>query len=392
MNKVIVAHHYWARVGGGELVVAATANSFERMGKEPVLVSTFYFDPAKYREWFGIDLTKYKVVSSNIKLGAFGLYSRLVTWIPVRRAIKSYNPEALFIDSSNYKPLVKKKRNYKLIEYIHFPLEAYPKFQDPAITERYSKFPLNVYWWGYLKIMKLVLRSNPFKTADLVLANSSWTAEVVKWLYGEKPLVLNPPIAPNVEIVSSPPGFEQRKQQIVMLGRFSEEKRYHWVISEIMPRLIKDLPNVSLKIIGGVGTKTSRTYFDKLNAMISRLSLQKNVELIPNAQRNLINHVMDSSRAFFHAMINEHWGISVMEAMARGLPAVTHRSGGTWTDILENGKYGLGYENPEESSENLLKLLTDEKVWKTYSVPQRASEFTLDKYYSRFADLTRGIF
>ncbi len=236
MSRVLVAHHYWARVGGGELVVAATANVLERMGREPILVSTFSFDPAKYRDWFGIDLTRYRVVSSGIKLGAFGLYSRLIMWLPVKYAINRYRPDAVFIDNENYAPLLKGKRDYKLLEYIHFPFWGYILLKDPTIPERYSRFPLNVYWWSYMKLLNYVIRKNPFESADLVLANSSWTADVVKQLYGERPEVLNPPIAPNVGIVSSPRPFEERGMQAVMLGRFSEEKRYHWVISEVATR------------------------------------------------------------------------------------------------------------------------------------------------------------
>ncbi|MGC8568953.1 MAG: glycosyltransferase [Nitrososphaeria archaeon] len=391
MSRVLVAHHYWARVGGGELVAAATANVLERMGREPILVSTFSFDPAKYRDWFGIDLTRYRVVSSGIKLGAFGLYSRLIVWVPVRHAINRYRPDAVFIDNENYAPLLKRKRDYRLIEYIHFPFKGYLLLKDPTVTERYSRFPLNLYWWSYMKLLNLVIRKNPFESADLVLANSSWTADVVKQLYGERPEVLNPPIAPNVGIVSSPPPFEQRGMQAVMLGRFSEEKRYHWVISEIATRLARELPGAKIVIIGGVGTKTSKAYFERLQALIEKLSLKDRVELLPNAPRERINQVMDSSRVFLHAMINEHWGISVMEAMARGLPLVVHRSGGTWTDIIEYGRYGIGYESPEEAVEGVAKLMTDERAWRSYSVPRRALEFTIDRYHEKFSMLTKGL-
>ncbi|BBE42754.1 Glycosyltransferase [Conexivisphaera calida] len=387
MGKALVAHHYWARVGGGELVVAAVAVSLERMGKDPVLVSPFYFDPAKYTEWFGIDLTRYEVVRGRFKLNMFGLYSRLITWMPVKDALKSYRPEVVFIDSSNYAPLIKdRNRGFKLIEYIHFPLEAYQTMQDPAVMERYSRFPMNLYWWGYMKLMKRYIRPDPFESADLVLANSSWTADVVRQTYGEVPYVLNPPIPPNMEVVSFPRRFEERARQVTMLGRFSEEKRYHWVISELFPLLLKDVPDARLRIFGGIGGRTSRSYFERLSRMVSRLSLEGKVELIPNAPRSAINESMDSSRAFLHAMINEHWGIAVAEAMARGIPVVAHRSGGTWSDILARGAYGMGFESAEEASGALAKLLTDEEEWKRYSAPQRMMDFTIDKFHARFSE------
>ncbi|WP_148224717.1 glycosyltransferase family 4 protein [Vulcanisaeta moutnovskia] len=46
-----------------------------------------------------------------------------------------------------------------------------------------------------------------------------------------------------------------------MIGRFSFEKRNHWVVTELMPRLIKEVPDVKLDIIGGTGTIPSESYY-----------------------------------------------------------------------------------------------------------------------------------
>ncbi|MGB9705942.1 MAG: glycosyltransferase family 1 protein, partial [Pyrobaculum sp.] len=73
----VVAHHYWGSPGGGQLVCAATAWSLDAMGYRPVLTGTFKFDPAKYREWYGIDLAKYPAVTLPISARAFGLLARL---------------------------------------------------------------------------------------------------------------------------------------------------------------------------------------------------------------------------------------------------------------------------------------------------------------------------
>ncbi|MGC9107299.1 MAG: glycosyltransferase [Infirmifilum sp.] len=62
--------------------------------------------------------------------------------------------------------------------------------------------------------------------------------------------------------------------------------------------------------------------------------------------RTHINEAMDRARAFLHATINEHWGIAVAEAMARGLTPVVHKSGGAWTDLVKLGKYGMGISQP----------------------------------------------
>jgi glycosyltransferase involved in cell wall biosynthesis len=112
------------------------------------------------------------------------------------------------------------------------------------------------------------------------------------------------------------------------------------------------------------------------------LDAKADVYLVANAPRRLINEAMDRARVFLHATINEHWGIAVAEAMARGLPVVVHKSGGAWTDLAEEGRYGLGYETAEEAVAN---LLTDGRARSLLSqrLLARISGFTFKEYLER---------
>ena len=71
-----VVAHLWDRPGGGELVMAGVAAAAEKMGLTPVLTSLTRFDGSRYREWFGIDLSRYSAVSGRPSLKMLGLYMR----------------------------------------------------------------------------------------------------------------------------------------------------------------------------------------------------------------------------------------------------------------------------------------------------------------------------
>ena len=408
----IVAHHYWNRAGGGELVCAAAAMALEYAGFEPVLVSPIRIDVSRYPEWFGIDLSRYRKVDLGIELKAFGLYLRLLEGYVLSKAIRMSFPKLVFVDIATYKRALDALRQYgsRLIEYIHFPFEVWFRrdltlgidpTRDPYIAERYSRFPMNVYFKLFVKLLPRFMRENPFEVASLVLANSRWTAELVKRVYGEEPVVLNPPIPPNVEVVGEPNPFEAREDAVVMVGRFSEEKRYHWVIEEVLPRLRREVPSVKLYVLGSTGTKMSRAYYGRLVSLASRLGLkvsgelgtEADVYLVENAPRTTINEVMDRARIFLHATVNEHWGIAVAEAMARGLPVVVHRSGGTWSDLAGEGAYGLGYTTADEACEALARVITDPKLWSYYSrsSTEKAGGLTLGRFVERFVELLRGL-
>jgi glycosyltransferase involved in cell wall biosynthesis len=374
--RAIVAHHYWDSPGGGQLVSATTAKALADHGLDVALVGTMKFTTSKYIEWYGIDLSGLPTFTLPISIKSFGLWSRLYLWIPLKKAIKKHPPVIVFTDEPTYKKAISLKRNYKLVEYIHFPIEITidPKYkgtglaygEDPYITERYSKFPLNIYWKVYAKLYPIYARENPFQIADIVLTNSKWTADVIKLVFGEKPIVLNPPLPPNIDIIDKPKPFEERRPWVVMLGRFTHEKRYHWVVTEVLPKLQKEVPEARFIIFGGAATPSLQSYKEKVKYLASKAglkvseSLNSNAQLylVPNAPRSLINQVMDEAKAFFHATINEHWGIAVAEAMARGLIPVVHKSGGAWTDLVEEGRYGLGYETATEAVEALSKAIT----------------------------------
>ncbi|PLC63132.1 glycosyl transferase [Vulcanisaeta sp. EB80] len=421
MVRSIVAHRYWGSPGGGQLVCASAAVALDNVGLEPILTGTFKFDPGRYVDWYGIDISRFRVYTlMPINIKAFGLWTRLYMWRPAKKVLDNYDVKALFIDDETYKPLVRyRSRGLRIVEYIHFPLEVVvnPRFrgsglaygEDPYIMERYGRFPMNIYWSVFTRLLPRYLRENPFRDADLVLTNSRWTAGVVRMVYGEEPVVLNPPIPPNMTIVGSPKPLSDRLPLVVMLGRFSEEKRYHWVVTELMPRLVKEFPSAKLVIFGGATTRTQLGYVNRVAGLarnagfgvkvinegnvINELDEEHQVYLRLNAPRAEINEVMDKARAFLHSTINEHWGIAVAEAMARGLPVVVHRSGGAWSDLAMNGEVGLGYEGVDEAVEALAKLLTDEKAWGHYSGKSlgRVGEITFDKFVSRLSELVKRL-
>jgi glycosyltransferase involved in cell wall biosynthesis len=391
----IIGHHFWDRPGGGELVMASIAVGLEKDGYTPILTSLTKFDKKKYIEWFGIDISKYQDISLNIKVKILGLYMRLIVWIPIKKAIQRYKPAFTVIDMPTYKPIEKKTTIY---EYIHFPLDLTfnPRYrdlgfyytQDPYTAERYSKFPMNIYAEIFRRFYRLYARENPFYSAQKVLTNSRWTAGLVKKAFGEEPEVLNPPLPPTVQLDENPPGYDERERAVAMLGRFSQEKRYHWVLGKIAPRLAKEAPDTKIIIMGDASTPSSRLYYEQLLSQITKMNL-KNVVLLRSPSRQVIKETLKKSMLFLHATINEHWGIAVAEAMAHGTPPVVHKSGGAWTDLAEEGKTGLGYTNEEEAIEEITDTLSNRKKWRYYSQKsiEKAKELTFQNFIKKVQEI-----
>lgn len=395
--KVLVTHHYWDRPGGGELVAGAFTIAFNELGHYVELTATTRFCVPCYKDWFGMDLTKFKVHALPFKLRVFGIYLRALSWLPATWVIPKLKPDLVFMDFYQTKPILwlKRRFKYKTIEYIHFPFESVygPRKirswkDDPYLAERYGRFPWNLYLVGSLWLGERFNRGNPFEVHELVMANSRWTTDLVRQIHGEYPMVVNPPLPPNVSVIMEPKPFDERQNVVVMVGRFSNEKRYHWVVSEVMPRLIKEIPGVKLIIIGGTGTVPSENYFAKTIELTRKVGVIDSVVLMKNAPGDAKLNALDNAKVFLHATVNEHWGVAVAEAMARGLPVVVHKSGGAWSDLAMRGEVGLGYETVDEAVNAIAKLLTDDKEWalRSWKSTERVTELEFKMWIRHIKD------
>ena len=85
----------------------------------------------------------------------------------------------------------------------------------------------------------------------------------------------------------------------------------------------------------------------------------RNIVFLPNIPEKYKIKILSRAKIYLHPTKKEHFGISIIEAMASGLIPIVHKSGGPWEDILEKkqGLYGYTYENVEEATSLILYVL-----------------------------------
>ncbi len=92
---------------------------------------------------------------------------------------------------------------------------------------------------------------------------------------------------------------------------------------------------------------------------INRLGLQKNVFIIPPVYGREKNNLMNIADIFVHPARNEGFSLSVIEAMAVGLPIVITR-GFSASEAVKNGENGYLCSSEKEWEEKILLLITNE--------------------------------
>ena len=143
----------------------------------------------------------------------------------------------------------------------------------------------------------------------------------------------------NIHILSPPIDIETFRNVALMTKNYNETNDSILVISRIAPhkkienaiklaKILKDR-NVGkgMKIVGNLYYYFF-DYFSELKQMILDLGLTDYITFEINATLDKLISIIRESRIYFHPMVGEHFGMSVLEAMAAGLIPVVPNEGG----------------------------------------------------------------
>lgn len=143
---------------------------------------------------------------------------------------------------------------------------------------------------------------------------------------------------------------------ITSVARFSEEKGHEFFINSI--KLFKEMGRSANKevkfVLVGDGP-----LLDSIKDQASKFGLDKAV--IFTGFRRDIRNILKSSDLYVSHSKSEAFGISILEALAAGLPVISTNSGGSSEIINDDFKNGIliNYGDEEKLSESLTSLITN---------------------------------
>lgn len=118
------------------------------------------------------------------------------------------------------------------------------------------------------------------------------------------------------------PAYKRDQYDAVYMGRITENKGVFDLIS-VWFKVVKIIPTAKLAILGTGRRKVVRDFINT----IKEKNLEKNINYLGYIRGDKKYEIFKSSKIFvFLSKVNadESWGISLMEALACGLPAVTY--------------------------------------------------------------------
>ena len=249
--------------------------------------------------------------------------------------------------------------------YIHFPFFK----RIPTRANTISRLK-NLYYFPYGKYEKQAAK-NPRR---IIFANSKFTKAAIKETLDIEANLLYPPISR--QFLENGPSVAERhrKNTVVTVARIARGKNLL-----IIPYIAKLTKNISFSI---VGIYQSAEVLNSLRESIKRLGVSERVRIITNVSRNNLKQMLDRSKIFLHTSIGEHFGVSIVEAMARGCIPVVHDSGGPRETVPKHFRYA----SPEEASEKIKNAIEEWSPSQARKAIEIASRFNEESFSRRFLE------
>lgn len=307
----------------------------------------------------------------------------------------------IWIDSMGYAftyPAARMFGGCQVVAYVHYPSissdmigrvasreSSHNNASDVASSPLYTTLKL-IYYRCFAFIYSFVGSG-----AHIVMVNSSWTKGHIDSLWKIKSTVVYPPC--DTEAFKDFP-LRNRERVIVSVAQFRPEKG-HGLQLEAMEQLLKDHPEyrqkegsenpraVQLVMVGSARNSSDQARIEYLKAKAKELGISDNVTFVINAPFSELQSWLARSKIGLHAMLDEHFGIGVVEYMAAGLIPVAHNSAGPKMDIVcpyNNEPTGYLAKTPQEFADAIEKVLSaddsivDMQIRARDSVQERFSE------------------
>jgi glycosyltransferase involved in cell wall biosynthesis len=381
--KIAVVHHSLNIPGGAERLCLAVIEALIKDGHEVNLVTVEKTDWNQVKRNFGESVIprseKYlvtSILSKNLRNLPFSItyFASYVLQLMRAKSLKKYD-----LVFNAFGDVINSLAD---ITYVHFPLRAALRFsQVPAFTNNSIWRVVSPF---YDSLVSTLDKINP----GTLLTNSNFMKKVIENVLHRKSVVVYPPV--DVETFLTQNQKKREKTNIVAtIASFTPKRQL-----EQIPKIAENTKHAKF-VVMGKADNYSVTTLEKLKTLIDELQVEDRVKLLTNVPFKRFLDVLSKTKVYLHVMPYDHFGISVVEAMASGCVPIVHRSGGPWLDILDGqqGKYGFSYKSPVEAAVKINMLINEEKRRREISsrCVLRAHEFSKMNFMNRIIEVVNKV-
>ncbi|CAD5221306.1 unnamed protein product [Bursaphelenchus xylophilus] len=293
-------------------------------------------------------------------------------------ALLSLNPE-IFVETTGVPatlPVFRIFGGCTTVAYVHYPMitkdminrvASRKEMYNNAGTITKSLILTNLkllYYYGFSLLYYLC-----GLTTTKVLTNGTWTKEHLETLWPFESTICYPPVKINDFVQNQNKGekaLAEKRLNVVSLGQIRPEKNHRDQL-KTLSLLREEFPyhKICLKIIGSIRNEADQILADELRCFAEELELKEGTdfEFVHNAKFSEILELLQNSLCALHTMVDEHFGIAVVEMLAAGVLVVAHKSAGPLKDIIGSSDKPVGFlgETPEDYANHIKTIIESER-------------------------------
>jgi len=175
---------------------------------------------------------------------------------------------------------------------------------------------------------------------------------------------------------------DSKRFNLCCLGNIVENKNQAQIIEAL-----NELPdNVHLNLYG----KEDENYRFTLNNLVAKYSLQNRVHFLGYIKNQEIPNIMSHQKLFVLASKKEGLPVSILEALACGIPVLSSNSGGGSSYILDTENSGFIFTSTKDLVEKIKLMMINKELYKRLSLNAVANvkeRFSLQKEINAYKDL-----
>ena len=253
----------------------------------------------------------------------------------------------------------RKKRNQELSQFdLFFYVTDGSLFRSPA-----KKNILIIQSPAHIPNLSIVNRFKLFSWST-VICYSEFMAQIIRKRLGKKAYPLFVPISETFTKI--PP----KEKCILTVGRFFPQlhNKKQLEMVQIFSEMVKEgLKNTTLYVVGSIDPGGT-VYFEKVKKAAESLP----IKIIVNASKKELDALYSKAKIYWHAtgfgedLINypekaEHFGVTTIEAMAKGVVPVVFNAGGQ-PEIVKNSENGFLWNTKEELKTYTHQIMTNDTL------------------------------
>ena len=317
MARIAVLHNTLDFQGGADAVCLAACEAL-RADHEVTLFTISETAPADLAERFGVDVDGLRVRMPPGAVPLAAALSRVAPWAGPQLALRSVLLRRFFLSRHRGFDLAVSTANelslpLPSVQYVHYPQFNLDRLPD-ADAGRADRL------WS-----RLAGPSREDLADAVLLANSSWTADVVAEMYGARPAVLHPPVDP----IPCGRSWADREDGVVVVGRLAPDKRPLDAVA-VVDGVRERGHDLHLHLVGSA-PRAYRRYADRVLAAAAD---RPYVTVERDVPRERLEHLLCAHKYGLNLKREEHFGMSVAEYVAAGMVAFAPASGGQ-RDVLD---------------------------------------------------------